>query len=231
MIARSTCLGLAMNLLCITGIPTAADAGEREDVLSYLKKNIIGRTLEHQSTSKISEGKIETEFTRRTSFTNLVETSSGLAFDEIIVVKQVLYDLDGLGKRVAPGRQKDRVVVMRHEYAVRESTNHVLGIARVLTNTIANSTGVANSERITINGDSLVIHQSDVGYGDFYAPGGKYEPANSDSREEFSVGEGKLRRVTTRVSYNVDPETLNRRERRRDVPDLIDTELPPSKPD
>jgi hypothetical protein len=227
MIARSACLALVANLLCLTGMPTAADAGEREEVLAYVKKNVIGKTLEVRITSKIVNDKIETEFARRTTFTNLVETSSGLAFDEIAVINQVLFDLDEQGKRKSPGRREDRAVVRRHEYSARKSSGHVLGVGRIILNSSSDPTGVAYSERIALRGDSLIIHISGIGYDDFFAPGGRFEPATSDSREEFSVRDGKLRRVTKTTSYDVDPATLKRSEKRRDESELIDTESSP----
>lgn len=231
MIARISCFGLVVSLSCITSIPMEADAGERENVLIYIRKHVIGKTLEHRSTSKISEGKIETEFTRRTTFTNLVETSSGMAFDEVIIIKQVLYDLDEQGKRASPGRNQDRFIVVRHEYSVRKSTGHVLGIGRVLTNSLVDSTGAASSERISLKGNSLIIHRSALGYDDFFAPGGRFEPGTDDVQDEFSVRDGKLHRVETTTSYRVDPETLKRLGRLGEVDKLVDEESPLSKPE
>jgi|GEM_PF-5191871 len=227
MIARFSCIGLVAGLLFTAGLPTTADAGEREEVVDYLRKNVIGRTLETRITEKIAQGKVETEFASRRTFSNLVETSAGLAFDETIVINQVLYDLDEHGKRVSPGRNKDRVIVMRHEYSVRQSTGRLLGISRVLSaSTNDDLTGFAEAERITVKGDSLLIQVTTIGYEDFFAPGGKYEPTSTDWQDEFSVQGGKLRCVTKRTSYNVDPETLKRTVERIPLSDLIGTESP-----
>jgi hypothetical protein len=224
MIARSVYFVSVLSLSCIWGSAAESSAGEREEILDYLKKNAIGRTLEHNSIFKIAEGKIETVFTRRTTFSGLIETPLGFAFDELIVINQVLYDLDEAGKRSSTGRKEDRVLVVRHEYRVRESTNRLVGLSRVISNSKYEPTGSANLERISLKNSSLVIDVTGLGYDDYFAPGGKYVPAISDSQGVFTLREGKLHRVTRYTSYDVDPDTLKRTKERLHQDDLVDQE-------
>src|SRR3954447_7032893 len=70
-------------------------ASEKDDVISFLKKNVIGRRLEHRSTDKIANNTVEAEFSRESVFANLQETADGFTFDKLIVIKQTNWDLDG----------------------------------------------------------------------------------------------------------------------------------------
>ncbi|MHC5540970.1 hypothetical protein ACYOEI_22335 [Singulisphaera rosea] len=192
-------------------------AAEKEDVVAFLKKNVIGRKLEHRSTVKMANNTLETEFVRQTIYTNLQETSESFSFDVLFVIKQTIFDLDKEGKRTGPGRHEDRVLASRYELTIRKSTGRLLGSLRGLANSLTNPTGYTSLVRIELKGDRLIITNTNVGYGDYFGKEGRFEPATSDSQTVMELKEGKLYSKETTTSFNVDPETMQRTSKRDEI--------------
>ena len=214
-------LGPLVVLLVLGGY---APASEKEDVVAFLKKSVLGRKLEHHSTDKMANNTLETEFVRESVFANLQESAEGFTYDKLFVIRQTIWDLNVEQKRIGQGRQEDRQLTMRYEFKTRKSTGHLLGCSRVLTNSMADPTGVVNFARIELHDGRLIITESSVGYDDYFGRDGKFEPASSDSQTTMEIKNGKLYSSESVISFNVDPETLQRTSK-RDAFNNVDTEI------
>ena len=228
MLVSSSHRAFARSIIVLLALGGSAAASEKEDVIAFLKQNVMGRKVEHRSTDKLANNTLETDFIRQTIHTNLQETSQGFSFDVLYVVKQTIWDLDKEGKRQGQGRHEDRVLASRYEFKTRKSTGRLLGCMRGLTNSFIDPIGDVNFAQIELKNDRLIITESTVGYGDYFGKGGKYDPASSDIQTVMELKEGKLYRRQTVTSFNIDPETLQRTSQRDEIIN-IDLEIGSSK--
>ena len=208
-------LGFVLASYAFSGISGFADESgnesERARVVRFLREHVIGKTVGlKKETTKIANGKVETEFSSRMTFANLVETQDGFIFDVVWDTEQTNYDLEEDSRRIQPGRKEDRMGVSRYEVKERKSTKRLIGFERVVTNSLVDPTGVAVALRVKLEGNNLIIDSSDINYCDFFAAGGRYRPGASEIHEEISLRGGKIESKITSESYDVDPDTLKR---------------------
>jgi hypothetical protein len=207
-------LGFVLASYAFSGISGFADGSGNESeqarVVRFLREHVIGKTVGVKETAKIANGKVETEFSSRRTFANLVETRDGFIFDVIWNIEQMNYDLDDDGRRIQPGHKKDRIGVGRYEAKHTQSAKRLIGFHRIVVNSYTDPTGFAEAIRVKLEGNSLIIDSSTINYTDFYAAGGRYRPCASESREEISLRDGKIEFKYTSEPYHVDPETLKR---------------------
>jgi hypothetical protein len=183
---------------------------ERSQVVSFLKANVIGKTLELKVLSKIDRGNVEVEFHRKTTFSNLMESEKGFRFDEIASIRQTNFDLDVNGKRVGEGRRVDRTVVVHWEVGERLSTGKLVGFGTFAVNTAVSPEGEFSTLTMGMEGDKLVMLRSTGMYSDFFTAGGRFKPGAADTRIEMAVVKGKLERTARETPYDVDPKTMKR---------------------
>ncbi len=202
---------LALGALIVPA-PAEPPSGESEraQVVKFLKANVIGKTLEITINSKIDMGKVETEFNRRVTFCNLVESDKGIRFAEIAVIRQTNFDLDANGKRIGAGRRVDRTVMVNWEVGERLSTGKLVGFGTFPVNTAVSPAGEFGTLTMGMEDGKLVMMRSTGLYSDFFAAGGKFKPGAADTRIEMTVVKGKLERTATETPYDVDPKTLKR---------------------
>ena len=207
---------LALLVVGMGGRPTpgAEETSERAKALSFLKDNVIGRTVSVNLTEKIANGTVETVFSRNTSFVKLMETPNGFQFDAVSVIRQTNYDLDKQGKRVGPGLVEDRTIADRYVVSERKSTKKLIGYSLVVSNSSDFDEAAVDAVRVGFQDGKLVIDESTVLFNDLFAEGGQFKPGGADVHSEFSIVRGKLRRVQTIQIFDVDPNTLEKQPRK-----------------
>lgn len=192
-------------------------------VFEFVKKNVIGKTLvSPEETYTIDNGKMEAVFGAESSYSNLNMTDEktgkdvrkGFVYDEKTNIKLTNYKLDPKGKRIEPGENRDRETWRRYFITQRKSTGELFGVSLSLNENgeIKNSpyTGVF---KIEIKEGKLVREYKQLYYNDCYSTDSEagYRPCASESTEEiFMDSKGKVQRMVTINSYNVDPVTLER---------------------
>lgn len=184
-------------------------SGLRAEALGFLRDHVIGRAVEVTTSYKAGD-KIENLFTRRMTYTNLVETKKGLKFDAISIIKQTIYDLDDKGERVGEGKTKNRALLLRFEVAELESAPKLRGFYRIISNTAGDPTGSGAVVFITMRDDRLVIDQTTIGFDDFFAAEGGMKPGVSETRAILHVQDGRLHVEETERNYYVDPDGQQR---------------------
>lgn len=190
-----------------------ANVNQLDAVAKFVEKHLIGKTLEDRLSSRISDGSLETEFVRRTSFQNLVTTKGGLTYDAIVLIKQSLWDLDSAGKRVSDQpRIKDRVLVLRYGVRRSEATGQLIGDAAMMSSSTTSLVTSGQCVRMWIEDGRLHLVSMTPLYADGYAKQDASKPIASENSIEYSVSDGKLRAVTIEKGYDVNPKTLERRQ-------------------
>lgn len=189
-----------------------------DSAFRFIKTKLIGKTIETKIVAKIAGGDLESEFTRRTLFLNLIQTPEGLTYDEVVLIKQCNYDLDKNGKRLdQPPAIKDRAVVQRVAVRERKSTGDLVGMSSILTNSLQDATGAVTAVRMRVTGERLELIRSTPVYEDFFAPGGKEIAGASETTTEYFMDNGRLKARTRDLGFDVDPKTLVRKPGRHDL--------------
>lgn len=183
---------------------------ERQKVVRFLKREVLGKPLYHHSVSKIDGGKVEVDYSRTLTFANCIETENGFMFDIFFDIKQINYDIDNAGSRKGTSTSKDRSLVMRFEVRERTSTGQLLGFCHTLANSLMDSSGQADHVQLQMEGNRLKIKRSTIGYYDSFSSENTYKPGASDEDTEIFVLDSKLQHVQKIQLYEVDPVSLKR---------------------
>jgi dipeptidyl aminopeptidase/acylaminoacyl peptidase len=208
---------------------TKAEAGDRAQVVAFLKKHVIGKTVATpKTTSKLDGGRMESDYEDQTTFNNFAETAAGFSFDVVGVSKETRHDLDRDGKRVGPARDLSGTSVTRYEFCERSSTRKLTGYAR----TVSMTTKYSSQEGIVylvtevkVADGKLSWDETIPGYADLTAAGGKYKPGSIDGKNIFSTVDGKLRVEYDMTRYDVDPDTLKRTPEKNKLPPFVAREV------
>jgi hypothetical protein len=195
-------------------VEAKAGPSERDQVVAFLKKNVIGKTMAMPKTTfKFDDKKIEVVGEEQDTFQNLVETADGFSYDVTAVVKSMVYDINEEGKRVGPGRDFSGAGVSRAEIAERASTKKLTGIGRTLSTTVKGPSPegiVTLIKDVRVVDGKLLLSATLPGYEDFPASKGTFKPASFDEKSTLSVVDGKLRFEDDITFFDVDPDTLQR---------------------
>jgi hypothetical protein len=190
------------------------EASERERVIEFLDRSVIGRTVASRPvTTRTNDGLTEATYVDQSFFSNLVRTDFGFAFDMTTLTQGQRYGLNKDGQRVELAGTLDAVRVVRYQITQRPSSGKLLGFAHLASSTNADFdplTGVCFLVRMRLDNDGLLVHESQMGYGDFVSPGGARHPMAIDGSFRYQVSDGRLVVHFQQASFNVDPETLQR---------------------
>ncbi len=221
-----TSLSIAFVAASIAIAADSAIPKSFQEVADFVESNLVGKTLETKVTSKISDDTLETEFHRRTMYTNLVRTDDTATFDAIVLIRQKLWDLDSNGKRTTDEpRVKNRALVIRYGVHASKATGDAIGTSSILTNSIAPTPGQGSGIQMRVKDKKLILVVSTPMYFDAFAKDDKYRPAASTATTIFSVTEEKLTAETVEIGYDVNPTTLERSPSGHEVR-LKDAEIP-----
>jgi hypothetical protein len=200
-----------------------------EQVVKFLKQNVMGRTVAlPKSTFKLDGDKMEGESEERITYTDFSETADGFSFNAISVTKESRHDLDKNGKRIGPARQVGGTVVDHYEFGERASTKKLTGTIRTVSATTKHQKQdgtVVLVLGVKLAGGKLSWTETQPGYGDFTAAGGKLKPGSIEGKCTFSVVGGKLQTEYLVTRFDVDPDTLQRTPEKNKLPPFVSKEI------
>lgn len=201
------------------------DARKRPFV-EYLRKNVIGRTIAGKVTTGIDQGRLESEFARRTTFTRFRESATGFGFDEVIDIRETIRPIGKSLRDEIPVRHDNRRVILRHQYSVRKSTGEVVGYAREVSHNegeLSEAAVVTRSVAELQNG-ALIIRTKTVGYDDHVTAAG-FKPGAVQAQSKYTVHAGRLQRSQANENFAVNPRSLARRPSRRETELMVEVEV------
>ncbi len=182
-----------------------ADLDAREDVIHFWKTNVNGKTV------SAAQKEEKQDFSQSWKYENLNVTEEGFIYDEVVDIKQTVYELDADGKRTGSGDERNRSYNTRTEIGQRTGTDLLLGFKRFLSSTFRDTTGSAYTSSVKLDGDKLIIKFDDAQPTTWKKnpPDTGYDLIRSKHVETLWVdSDGKLHRKFTQVSEILDPTTL-----------------------
>lgn len=194
--------------------------------VEYLRRNVIGRTIAGKVVSGLDQGRLESEFARRTTFTRLRESRNGFGFDEVIDIRETIRNTGRSGRDSDSVRHDNRRVILRHQYSVRKSTGEVVGYAREVSHVEGQLSEAAVVMRAVaeIQNGELIIRTTTVGYDDHVTADG-LRPGAVQAQSKFSVHAGRLQRSQANENFAVNPRSLVRRPSRRETELMVEVEV------
>lgn len=112
----------------------------KDEIIQFLKENIIGKTLLTGAVYKLENGNLEGVYNDKMTFSNLVTTGNGFKFDMTTVTKELVYNLDDKGARTTIAKDYTGTSVFCYELAMRKSTKQITGYMRCVSTTVQDST-------------------------------------------------------------------------------------------
>ncbi len=181
----------------------------RDRVAQFLESNVIGRTQRSTATGTIKADGHDylVEFEATITWSNLQRTESGLVFDEQRDVKQSNTKINANGAPIGKPIKSDRLVSHRYAVSERKTTNSLVGLTTVTTNTQDDSTGLGFVTMIELSPDDkeLYVYQSMAGFAERSLDGKNLHPVSTASASTFSRNkEGKFQTDETIKFYKVD---------------------------
>lgn len=204
---------------------TRGDARKRPFV-DYLRKNVIGRTIAGKVITGIDQGRLESQFARRTTFTRFRESANGFGFDEVIDIRETIRPIGKSLRDEIPVRHDNRRVILRHQYSVRKSTGEVVGYAREVSHNEGELSEAAVVKRsvVDLQDGELIIRTTTVGYDDHVTAAGP-RPGAVQAQSKYTVHAGRLQRSQANENFVVNPRSLDRRPSRRETELMVEVEV------
>jgi hypothetical protein len=194
---------------------------ERRKVIEFLKK-IMGRTVVATPIETYTnEDSLLIVSDDQTFFSDLVETPTGFSFDLTAIARGTRYERDKKGEFSEPEGSLIAVRVYRYEITERQSSGKLLGFARFISSTNTQPdplSGTIFFTRMWLEGDTLVIEDTQGGYGDVPAAKGTFEPIASDGVYRYTIRDDRLVVEYKQKTFYVDPDTLRRKATREKLP-------------
>ncbi len=187
-----------------------SDAGFQR-VKTFVKENVMDKTLESKVVSKIhhvEHGPSETEFFRRETFINFVETNAGIEFDVVSLIRQTVWPLDSEGKRSENPIVKDRVLVRRFGLRPSIAIDGATGTTRPITSTNGIRPGGGESVRAVATDGGLQLLLTTPLFYDSRDENGQPACQSFSETLEYKVENGLLTVETHEEDFYVDPQTM-----------------------
>ncbi|MET0143522.1 MAG: hypothetical protein ABW328_01860 [Ilumatobacteraceae bacterium] len=182
--------------------------------MDFLERNVIGRAVVSAPvTAMTNDGATEVTYVDQNLFGNLTVRADGFSFDLTSITLGRRYGVDEHGEPVELAGSMDAVRVYRYDMTERSSTGELLGFGRFVSSTNVQSDPLAGTcfvVRMTLDGDELIVEDTQIGYGDFPARGGRRRPVALDGTYRYSVSDGQLTVQFDQSTYDVDPASLQR---------------------
>jgi hypothetical protein len=201
---------------------------ERTEVIEFLRKHIIGRTVVAEANTTSEEGgRLAVAYQDQTSFNNLVETADGFSFDLTALFRGTRFVKDDGRGFLAEGTL-DAIRVYRYKITERKSSGKLVGYARFVASTNPQNdpfSGACFVSRISLAGGELVVEDTQAGYCDFVLSDGSFKPVASDGKYRYAAEHGKLVVYYQQATFDVDPETMGRTRPKDKLPLQVSREI------
>ena len=198
------------------------DVSARESAIDFVERNLIGRTVVAAPVvTRTNDGRTEASYVDESLYSNLVRTAFGFGFDITNITVGRRYTLDENGQRTELAGTLDAVRVYRYEMTERPSSGRLLGFARFISSTNTEFDpleGCVFLVQMSVDADELVVEEQQQGYGDFVEPGGARRAVACDFSYRYALRDDQLVVTFRQQTYDVDPETLERRKSRDEFP-------------
>lgn len=100
----------------------------KNEIIQFLRENIIGKTLLTGAVYKLENGNLEGVYNDKMTFSNLVTTENGFKFNMTTVTQELVYNLDDKGTRttIAKDYKEQVCFVMNWQCGKAQSKSQVI---------------------------------------------------------------------------------------------------------
>jgi hypothetical protein len=186
---------------------------ERMQVLEFLKNYVIGRSIVAAPVrTHTDRGQLTSAYEEDAVFSGLSETANGFSFDMTVLARGTRYVPEKSG--LLAEATLNAVRVLRYEMTERLSSHKLVGFARFASTTNCQPdplSGGAFLVRMRVDGYSLVLHESQVGYVDSMSADGSFKPFAVDGKATFVIEQNALVVRYEQETFDVDPHTFARK--------------------
>ena len=188
---------------------------EGTQVLTFLADHVIGKTLIADPIKTCTDrGRIEGVYEDQSIYHNLIETSGDqFRFDLTTLTTGSLHEVDKGAARQQSEVSLNAIRILRYEMTERKSSGKLVGFARFLSSTNAQPdpfSGTIFLVRMSMEGQDLLVQESQIGYADVAGVDGSVRSIASDGQYRYAVKNGKLETSYQQTRFDVNPETLER---------------------
>ena len=191
----------------------------KNEIIQFLRENIIGKTLLTGAIYKLENGNLEGEYNDKMTFSNLVTTENGFKFNMTTVTQELVYNLDDKGARTTIAKDYTGTSVFCYELAMRKSTKQITGYMRCVSTTVQDSTTeavVCGIFDVTFDGKELKWQENQLLYRD--------NPVAFHSKVRFYLDNEKVIFEYLPTLWDISPDTLEKRLSKDDYPPYISKE-------
>lgn len=199
-------------------------------VLTFLAEHVIGKTMVADPIKTLTyQGRIEGVYEDQTVYHNLVQTSDHqFRFDLTTLTTGALYEIDESVTSPKSEGSLNAIRILRYEMTERKSSGKLVGFAHFVSTTNAQPdpfSGTIFLVRMSMDGQDLLVQESQIGYADVAGLDGSFRPVASDGEYRYAVKDGKLESCYQQMRFDVNPETFERTRTRDQFPSQISKEL------
>lgn len=202
---------------------------KKEEIISFLKGNVIGKTLcTAELIYQLEDGKLEGVYSDKIIFSNITENSWGFNFDMFIISNEKIYEINEKKERVHLNTDFDGVSVFRFELAERNSSNQITGIFRLVTTSAKNQTAqgiVSNIFNVKLEENRLSWSEEQSLYRDQPNGNNTFAPVAFHSESCFYFENEKLVFDYKGTCFDINPNTYERTISKSVFPSFIAKEI------
>jgi hypothetical protein len=198
-----------------------------QQIIDFIDRNIDGRTAHTKELIySLENGSIEGVYSDQISFSNLRHSNSAFDFDMFIVSNEKLYVLGENKERLKLRKDFSSVSLFRFELAKRKSTGDITGFFRFVSASgkdVPAQAIVSAIYDVSLNEDRLKFKEEQALYRDQPKEQG-FKPVAFQAEHTFFTENGKLHYEYNGRSFDVDPETMQRKASADSFPPFISVE-------
>lgn len=201
----------------------------REQLITYLKEKVLGKTLRTDDvTYLLDEGKLKDVYSDQMMFSDLQFTENGVQFNMTTIAKERVYYLDEKGECIGIKKDYTGTSVFRYELAKRKSTNEFTGYMYLISTTTIVSemeAVVQGVYDIRLENSELKWKEQQLLYRDMPSIEGTFRPVAFDAEARFYLEEGKLRFEYIPFYYEIVPKSMERKLSADKLPSFLSKEM------
>lgn len=185
-----------------------------ERLRAFLVDNVLGRSLyTDELTYYLENGKIEGVYSDRMTFSNLLDSGTGVKFDLFVDSHELLYEIDADKNRLALRKDFSSSSVFRYELAKRRGSGLITGFMRFVTSSLQHVPAEAMASTvldIQVTPDGIAWKEKEMLYRDQPGTGDEYRSVAFEANCRLFLEQAKARYEYDGVCMDVDPKTFAR---------------------
>ncbi|MCP1109721.1 hypothetical protein [Ohessyouella blattaphilus] len=198
-----------------------------KDIIDFLETNVNGKTLHTKELLyELEGGALEGVYSDQISFSNLKYSGSAFQLDMFIVSNEKIWIVKN-EQRETLRKDFSSVSLFRFELAKRKSIDSITGFFRFISASVKDVPAeaiVSSIYDVRLDNGVLTLKEEQALYRDQPVQDGCFKPVAFQSNQRFFMEDGKLHYEYDGNSFDVEPETMQRKASLDNIPPFISVE-------